>query len=110
MTSLTGKVALVTGASSGIGKAVVEKLVKLGMKVVGCAQNESDLKEIASKANIEGPGEMIPVKCDLTNESQVLGMFKLIEEKFGKLHVCVNNAGLGHDAPLLSGETKVCLW
>ena len=48
MTSLTGKVALVTGASSGIGKAVVEKLVKLGMKVVRCAQNESDSKEIAS--------------------------------------------------------------
>jgi len=106
MTSLSGKVALVTGASIGIGQETAERLVKLGMKVVGCARNESALKEIASKANSVGPGEMIPVKCDLTDESQVLDMFKVIDEKFGKLHVCVNNAGLGHDAPLLSGETK----
>ena len=109
MTSLSGKVALVTGASTGIGQAVAERLVKLGMKVVGCARNESDLKAVASKVNSVGPGEMLPVKCDLRIESQVLDMFKVVEEKFGKLHVCVNNAGLGHDAPLLSGETKVCL-
>ena len=109
MTSLSGKVALVTGASIGIGQAVTERLVKLGMKVIGCAPNESALKGVANKVNNVGPGEMLPVKCDLTNESQVLDMFKVIEEKFGKLHVCVNNAGLGHDAPLLSGKTKVSL-
>ena len=109
MTCLSGKVALVTGASIGIGRAVAEKLVKLGMKVVGCARNESALKQVASEANRAGPGEMLPVKCDLTSESQVLDMFRVIEEKFGKLHVCVNNAGLAHDAPLLSGETKVSL-
>ena len=109
MTSLHGKVALVTGASVGIGQAVSERLVKLGMKVIGCAPNEPALKEIASKANSVGPGEMIPVKCNLTDESQVLDMFKVIDENFGKLHVCVNNAGLSHDAPLLSSETKVSL-
>ena len=110
MTSLSGKIALVTGASIGIGQEVAERLVKLGVNVVGCARNESALKEIADKVNKVGPGEMLPVRCDVTNESEVLDMFKVIKEKFGKLHICVNNAGLGHDAPLLSGETKVSLW
>ena len=49
MTCLSEKVALVTEASIGIGRAVAERLVKLGMKVVGCARNESALKQIANE-------------------------------------------------------------
>jgi len=106
MVQLLGKVALVTGASIGIGQEVAERLVKLGMKVVGCARNKEALDKIAMNINAVGPGEMFPIQCDVTEESQVLEMFSFIKQKFGTLQVCVNNAGLAHHAPLLSGETK----
>nr|XP_002130258.1 dehydrogenase/reductase SDR family member 11-like [Ciona intestinalis] len=101
-----GKVAVVTGASVGIGEAIVKKLVSHGMKVVGCARNEKKLKQIASEINGKGQGEMFPFKCDVTDESNILEMFKFVEEKFGKIHVLVNNAGLAHEAPVTSGKTE----
>ena len=107
MTELKGKVALVTGAYTGVGAAIATKLVKLGMKVVGCARNEDKLKVLAQELNKEGPGKMFPIKCDISHEADVLVMFKYITEKFGTLHVCVNNAGVAHNAPMLSGSTKV---
>jgi len=106
MTELKGKVAVVTGASTGVGESVARKLVQLGMKVVGCARNEEKLKTISELINKEGPGKMFPVKCDVSQEVDVLAMFKYIKEKFGTLHVCVNNAGLAHNAPILSGDTN----
>lgn len=51
-------------------------------------------------------GELIPVKCDLKNESDILSMFSMIKKDFGGVDVCVNNAGLAHCAPLLSGQTS----
>lgn len=106
MTQLKGKIALVTGASIGIGQSVAERLVKLGVVVYGCARNEEALNQIASSVNKVGPGRLIPIRCDVTQESEIMEMFATIKEKFGKLHICINNAGLGHDAPLLSGATK----
>nr|XP_018669147.1 dehydrogenase/reductase SDR family member 11-like [Ciona intestinalis] len=82
-----GKVAVVTGASSGIGEKIAIKLVSHGMKVVGCARNQEKLKQIASEIN----------------EKE---MFKFVKEKFGTMHVMVNNAGLGHFTSLTSGKTE----
>nr|XP_009859978.1 dehydrogenase/reductase SDR family member 11-like [Ciona intestinalis] len=101
-----GKVAVVTGASAGIGEAIVKKLVSHGMKVVGCARNEEKLKQIASEINGKGQGEMFPFKCDVKEETQILEMFKFVKEKFETVHVMVNNAGLGSKAPLMSGKTE----
>lgn len=98
-----GKIALVTGASAGIGKAIVESLTALGMKVVACARNSAKLEEIAKTLNEKGSGEVFPVKCDVRSETDVLDMFRQIKKKYGILHVCINNAGLSHPAPLLSG-------
>uniref|UniRef100_F6RSS5 Dehydrogenase/reductase SDR family member 11 n=1 Tax=Ciona intestinalis TaxID=7719 RepID=F6RSS5_CIOIN len=102
-----GKVAVVTGASSGIGEKIAIKLVSHGMKVVGCARNQEKLKQIASEINEKGQGEMFPFKCDLKEELQILEMFKFVKEKFGTMHVMVNNAGLGHFTSLTSGKTEV---
>ena len=46
-------------------------------------------------------------KCDVTKEDQVRALFAFVTEKFGKVHICVNNAGIAHAAPLLSGDYKV---
>ena len=66
-----GKVAVVTGVSAGIGLAIVETLVAHGMKVVGCARNKERVDALANKVNEKGPGEMFPIRCDVTNEAEV---------------------------------------
>ena len=50
---------------------------------------------------------MYSVRCDVSKEEDILVLFKYVKEKFGKIHVMVNNAGLAHQAPLLSGDVKV---
>jgi len=106
MTDLKGRIAVVTGANSGIGQEIAIKLVKQGMKVVGCGRNEDKLKSVEEKANKMGPGKMYSVRCDVSKEEDILVLFKYVKEKFSKIHVMVNNAGLAHQAPLLSGDVK----
>lgn len=104
MNKWTGKVALVTGASSGIGAEIAIKLANSGMKVIGCGRNLEALQSIASK--ISKNGGMHCIKCDVSTEESILQMFKEVETKYGTLHVLINNAGLAHNAPLLSGTTE----
>ncbi|XP_042905643.1 dehydrogenase/reductase SDR family member 11 isoform X2 [Parasteatoda tepidariorum] len=102
-----GRVALVTGASVGIGAAICRQLVKHGMVVVGCARNVKKINEISEEDGVKkSPGRLIPMKCDLSNESEILAMFQAIKQDVGRLDVCINNAGLSHNAPLLSGTTS----
>ncbi|KAL4240357.1 Dehydrogenase/reductase SDR member 11 [Mactra antiquata] len=100
-----GRVALVTGASSGIGYEVARSLVKHGMKVVGCSRNTSKIQELADDLVGEA-GSLTPMQCDVSKEDEVLSMFDNIKSSFGGVDVCVNNAGLSHDAPLLTGDTE----
>jgi len=104
----TNKVALVTGASVGIGRSVAEKLAKYGMKVVVCARNEEQMKNLVDACNKKVSGETFPYRCDVSDEEQILSMFRFIKEKFGKLHVCVNNAGLAVSPSIFTFSTEVC--
>jgi len=106
MTDLKGKIAVVTGANSGLGEEIAKKLVEAGMKVVGCSRNEEKLKAVAEKLNKKGPGRMFARRCDVSNEDDVTKLFKFVRDKFTTLHVMVNNAGLAHNAPLLTGDVK----
>lgn len=88
-----GKVALVTGASAGIGAAIVEELVKHGLKVVGLARRVEKIEELKKKlGNVKG--ELIPLKGDVSKEDDINKTFKWIKDKFGAIHVLVNNAGI----------------
>ncbi|XP_053384689.1 dehydrogenase/reductase SDR family member 11-like [Mercenaria mercenaria] len=100
-----GRVALVTGASSGIGKAVAKSLVCHGMKVVGCSRNTQVVQEMAESLKSE-KGSLTPIACDVSKEEQVLSMFDKIKSELGGTDVCINSAGLGQDAPLLTGKTE----
>ncbi|CAL1260852.1 unnamed protein product [Larinioides sclopetarius] len=101
-----GRVALVTGASSGIGAALCQTLVQHGMKVVGCSRNVDRIKALADEDAVKkASGELMAVRCDVTEESDILSTFDEIRRTFGRLDICINNAGIGHDAPLLSGKT-----
>ncbi|KFM74135.1 Dehydrogenase/reductase SDR family member 11, partial [Stegodyphus mimosarum] len=102
-----GRVALVTGASAGIGAGICRELVKQGMVVVGCARNVEKIKAITEEEEVKtASGRLIAIKCDLTKESEILSMFQEIRQKFGHVDVCINNAGMSHDAPLLTGDTN----
>ena len=95
-----GRVALVTGASSGIGAAIAERLLAAGMKVALLARRAERLEALASR------GEALVVRCDLRDTDALEGAFETIRERWGGVDVLVNSAGLGHDAPLTSGSTE----
>ncbi len=100
----SGKVALVTGASEGIGAAIVKALVKHGVQVLGCARNLEKLKELGS--SLEGPGSFRPVQCDVTKEDEILKMFEIARQEYRGLHILVNNAGLAHTGYLVESKTE----
>jgi len=95
---LAGQVALVTGANSGIGKAVAIGLGKAGADVIvnyvaDAASAEAVAEEIEAAGN-----RAVAVKADVSKEAEVRAMFRQIIERFGTLHILVNNAGLQRDA------------
>uniref|UniRef100_A0A3Q3WUK1 Dehydrogenase/reductase SDR family member 11 n=1 Tax=Mola mola TaxID=94237 RepID=A0A3Q3WUK1_MOLML len=102
-----GRLALVTGASVGIGAAVAKELVRHGMKVVGCARDVEKIKELAAECQSEGhSGVLVPFKCDLSSEEEILSMFAAIKAQHLGVDVCINNAGLAHPESLLQGKTS----
>ena len=100
-----GRVALVTGASSGIGAATALKFARNGMKVVGCARHPEKIEELVEHLPTDCSGSIEAVRCDVGKEEDILALFELLNTKYGGVDVCVNNAGVGHSAPLLSGST-----
>ncbi|MEQ1718742.1 MAG: SDR family oxidoreductase [Hyphomicrobium sp.] len=88
-----GKVAIVTGASSGIGKAAALKLQGAGYDVVLAARRVHELEETAACASSTG-GRVLVAGCDVTNQGSVKALFAKTEEAFGRLDVLFNNAGI----------------
>jgi 3-oxoacyl-[acyl-carrier protein] reductase len=96
MTGLQGRIALVTGASQGIGRACALELALAGAKVVLAARNEAKLAE--TLAEIEGVGgEAALVPLDVASEESIKAGAKAVLERFGKVEVLVNNAGITRD-------------
>lgn len=99
-----GRVALVTGASAGIGASIAQALVMKGMKVVACAQRLGRLEEMAREVNKGNHGgQLFPFKCDLADMTDIKNMFDWIEkdEELGKVDVCICNAGIAIGKPLM---------
>jgi 3-oxoacyl-[acyl-carrier protein] reductase len=96
MFSLSGKVALVTGASQGIGRDTALALAEAGAKVALAARNEEKLAALAQEITGKG-GEAFAVKMDVADAEQIKTGFKAAVEKFGKLDILVNNAAITRD-------------
>ena len=90
--TLTGKVAVVTGASSGIGEATVLELAARGASVVAAARSVDKLKDLAREAAAYGVGIS---ETDVADRDSVEAMVERVVEEFGRIDVLVNNAGLG---------------
>lgn len=88
-----GKVALVTGAAVGIGKAAALLLAEGGAKTVIVDLNEEKLEEVRAEI-VKNGGEAIAYKCDVSNEEEVYATVKDAAEKFGTVDILVNNAAL----------------
>mgnify|MGYP001272035530 FL=1 len=98
---LDGKIALVTGASRGIGRAVAMKLGSLGAKVgVNYRTGRKDAEELAAGIRLAG-GEAMILEADVSIATQVDDMFQKLQAEFGTPDILVNNAGLTRDVLLL---------
>src|SRR5215216_4558154 len=90
---LNGKVAVVTGASSGIGEATVRALAAEGAAVVAGARRKERLDGLVEEVTQDG-GKAIAVECDVTDEEQAHDLIQRAVEEFGSVDILVNNAGV----------------
>jgi 3-oxoacyl-[acyl-carrier protein] reductase len=96
---LDNKVAVVTGAGRGIGKAIAIRLADEGAKVVICDIESAYAENLAEKLR-KTRHEAIAFKVDVGNWSDVDQMFTEVEKKWGSVHILINNAGVRHDIPI----------
>ncbi|XP_014482101.1 PREDICTED: farnesol dehydrogenase-like [Dinoponera quadriceps] len=87
-----GKIAVVTGASAGIGLAIAEAFVRGGMIVVGLARRKAVME--ARMSFTQGDGKFIPCECDVSKHENVRDAFRWIQNNVGVVQILVNNAGL----------------
>jgi gluconate 5-dehydrogenase len=89
--SLQGKVALVTGASRGLGRAFAEALAEAGARMAVSSRHAAELEEVTEAVRGRG-SETLAVTADITSESQVMELMHRVGERFGRLDILVNNA------------------
>ena len=107
MQDFTGKVALVTGGAEGIGRAIAERAATAGMKLVLADIDGARLD--AAVADLTGRGvDAIGLATDVSKADQVEALAALAFERFGNVHLLVNNAGVGHNRPVW--ETTQADW
>ncbi|XP_046865319.1 farnesol dehydrogenase isoform X2 [Drosophila willistoni] len=94
------RVAVVTGASSGIGSACCKDLVAKGLIVVGLARREERLQELKASLPADQAKRFHGRKCDVSDEKQVIETFAWIEQNVGGVDVLVNNAGITRDTEI----------
>ena len=92
--SVEGQVAVVTGASSGIGKAIAEQFAAGGSDVVMCSREQENVEPVAEGIeDSDRPGEALAVECDVTDREAVDALVEATVEAFGGIDTLVNNAG-----------------
>lgn len=100
MPEATSHVALVTGASQGIGRACALKLAESGASVALAARNEAKLADVVKEIESLG-GQAAAFRMDVANEDEVKAAVKAAQDRFGKIDILVNNAGITRDMLLL---------
>lgn len=101
----TGKVAVVTGASAGIGESILRQLVKHGMKVVAIARRLEKMQKVADELKNE-KGSVHPLKVDLRKEKDIVAAFAWIKSNLGGVDVLINNAGVAIRTRVMEGDME----
>jgi NAD(P)-dependent dehydrogenase (short-subunit alcohol dehydrogenase family) len=100
MKRLQDKVAIVTGGSSGIGLASARRLGAEGARIVIASQNKERIKAAAERVRREDGVDVLGLECDVSREEQVVAVVEKTIERFGRLDIVVNNAGMMLFKPL----------
>lgn len=99
---MKGQVAVVTGGTRGIGRAIAEALVSAGVNVAITARSERGVENAVSQLNETGPGKAAGYICDVRDYDQVKSVFAKIAGDLGGVDILINNAGVGIYAPVAS--------
>lgn len=105
MQELKGKIALITGGSRGIGKAIALALAKEGVNVAITGRNEEKLKEVVQEIERKGVKSAYAV-FDITSKTEVYGALEKLQKDFGKIDILVNNAGVAAFGGILEMEDE----
>jgi len=97
---INSKVVIITGASSGIGAAVARRLARDGFRLTLAARRLDRLERVAAEVEALG-GEALVVQTDVRNRDELQRMVQLTHDRWGRIDVLLNNAGLGHDRLLI---------
>jgi NAD(P)-dependent dehydrogenase (short-subunit alcohol dehydrogenase family) len=109
LSDLKGKVAVVTGAASGIGRALTDRFVAEGMRVVMADVEEPRLVDAASEVQKSG-GDVLAVLTDVTNPDDVKALADQALSQFGAVHLVCNNAGVAPAGPMLATTPRDWQW
>jgi NAD(P)-dependent dehydrogenase (short-subunit alcohol dehydrogenase family) len=97
--AVEGKVALITGASRGIGLAIARSLAGLGAKVALCARDPKRLETAAADLK-EAGGSVVAIPADVRGANEITALLRATEQLLGPIEILVNNAGIGYFAPV----------
>lgn len=106
MVELQDKVAVVTGASSGIGASIAETLANQGVKVVLTGRDESRLAEVAKRIQDNKQAVVETSIVDVTHKEEVTELVEKTKEKFGQIDILVNSAGLMLSSAITEGDVE----
>jgi NAD(P)-dependent dehydrogenase (short-subunit alcohol dehydrogenase family) len=100
MIPLQNQVVIVTGASRGIGRAIALLFAQQGARVVLAARNKRELEKVARQIGLP-KGQALVIPCDVTRENQVKNLIKKTLQKYRRIDILINNAGLGIHKPII---------
>ncbi len=98
MGQLDGKIALITGAGTGLGKGTAQAFIREGAKLVIASRNQQRLDATADELRSQGAATVLVIPTDITDEAQVIALFEKTVQEFGRLDILVNNAGIWEEA------------
>jgi short-subunit dehydrogenase len=102
---LTGKAALITGASSGLGRALAIEMANRGAGLLLAARNQDRLGQAAQQAGAYAHGDVVIQPCDVGDQGQVDALATEAERAFGGLDILINNAGIGRAGKVAESDT-----
>jgi len=110
-TRLSGKVAVITGASRGIGYAVARALANEGADVVITGREPANLTKAAAqlRKDVSNHAKIVAVPCDVRNPQHVAALFAIVQRRFRKLDILINNAGISQ-SPTPIEQTTLDMW
>ncbi|XP_046826486.1 uncharacterized protein LOC124427519 [Vespa crabro] len=99
-----GKIAIVTGASSGMGLAIAKALVQNDVVVIGFARRKEKMQSEMQNVKGKGKGKFYACECDVTKSESIEHAFEWVKNNFGTVHILVNNAGISSDAKFMDSS------